>query len=439
MNIGHSKFGQRIDAALAPGVRKRELWAWAMYDFANSGYTTVVITAVFNAYFVAVIAQGAVWGTFAWTAALAVSYALIVITAPVLGAYADLRGAKKPLLLLCTVGCVVGTAGLALTGPGTLWLAIGLIVFSNFFYGSGENLSAAFLPELARGKALGRVSGWGWALGYLGGLLALGICIVYISHAQTRGLDAAHYVPASMLITAGLFVLAALPTFILLRERAQPQPAQPGHLLRDTFARLAHTIRHAMQFRDLATLLGCVVCYQAGVQTVIALAAIYATQELGFGTQQTLIMLLVVNITAALGALLFGHVQDRLGHRRTLSLTLWLWLLTIGVAWSAHDAAMFWVAANLAGLGLGAAQSAGRALVGWLSPERRRAEFFGLWGLAVKLASIIGPLTYGAVTWAADGNHRVAMLVTGLFFVAGLLVLTRLNVERGRRAALLDD
>ena len=426
----------RIEAALHPNVRKRELWAWAMYDFANSGYTTVVITAVFNAYFVATVAQGAVWGTFAWTAALAVSYALIVLTAPILGAYADLRGAKKRLLLLCTVGCVIGTAGLAFTGPGTLWLAVGLIVFSNFFYGSGENLSAAFLPELARGTALGRVSGWGWALGYVGGLLALGICIVYIGHAQARGLGAAHFVPACMLITATLFAVAAAPTFVLLRERAEPQRADSRNLLRESWVRLAHTIRHVSRFRDLATLLGCVVCYQAGVQTVIALAAIYATQELGFATQQTLIMLLVVNITAAIGAFFFGHVQDRLGHRRTLALTLWLWLLTIAVAWMAREASVFWIAANLAGLGLGAAQSAGRALVGWLSPESRRAEFFGLWGLAVKLASIIGPLTYGAVTWAAGGNHRVAMLGTGLFFIAGLLVLGRINIERGRRAAL---
>jgi UMF1 family MFS transporter len=195
-------------------------------------------------------------------------------------------------------------------------------------------------------------------------------------------------------------------------------------------------MREARNFRDLARLLACIVCYQAGVQTVIALAAIYATQALGFGTRQTLLMLLVVNVTAALGALAFGQVQDRLGHRRTLALTLWLWIATVGVAWVARDEATFWVAANLAGLGLGAAQSAGRALVGWLSPAARRAEFYGLWGLAVKLASIVGPLTYGAITWVAGGNHRLAMLATGGFFVAGLWVLRGIDVQRGREAAL---
>ncbi|MGB7540788.1 MAG: MFS transporter, partial [Burkholderiales bacterium] len=136
-------------AALADDVRPAEILAWAMYDFANSGYTTVVITAVFNAYFVAVIAGNAPWATLAWTAALSISYACILLTAPVLGAYADLRAAKKRLLLLTTVGCVLATALLALTGPGTLALAVVLLVLSNFCYGSGENIVAAFLPELA--------------------------------------------------------------------------------------------------------------------------------------------------------------------------------------------------------------------------------------------------------------------------------------------------
>ena len=158
-----------------------------MYDFANSGYTTVVISAAFNAYFVAVAAGNAPWATFAWTAALAVSYALIVVTAPVIGAYADVHAAKKRMLLFTTVGCVVFTAGLALVGRGDLALGIALVILSNFFYGSGENLIAAFLPEIARGEAMGRVSGWGWSLGYCGGLVALGACLAYVTHAQAQG------------------------------------------------------------------------------------------------------------------------------------------------------------------------------------------------------------------------------------------------------------
>src|SRR5499427_1253995 len=417
-------------------ARPTEVIAWAMFDFANSGYTTVVITAVFNAYFVAVIAGNTPWATFAWTAALSASYALILLTAPVLGAYADLRAAKKRLLLLTTAGCVIATALLALTGPGTLALAIALLVFSNFCFGSGENLIAAFLPELATGEALGRVSGWGWSLGYLGGLLTLGLCLAYVTWAQGQGQPAQQFVPVTMLITAATFALASLPTFLLLRERARPIPAAPGEkLVSAAFARLAHTIRQASRYRDLARFLVCIVFYQAGIQTVIALAAIYAQQALGFTTKETITLILVVNVTAAAGAFAFGYIQDRLGHVRTIALTLWAWIATTLVAWLASGPGLFWVAANLAGLCLGSSQSAGRALVGYLSPADRRAEFFGLWGLAVKLSSILGPITYGTVTWATHGNHRLAMLATGAFFAAGLVLLARIDVARGRLAA----
>jgi MFS transporter, UMF1 family len=422
---------------LAEGVAPREVWAWAMFDFANSGYTTVVITAVFNAYFVATVAGNADWATFAWTAALAVSYAAVMATAPALGAYADLHAAKKRLLFVTTAGCVGFTAGLALVGRGDLWLGVGLIVASNFFYGTGENLIAAFLPELARGRALGKVSGWGWGLGYIGGLVSLGASLAWVAHAQRAGQDAAQFVPVTMLITAGLFALASLPTFLILRERAQPQPgARDRRVLREAFERLGETLGHARRFLDLWRFLVCVVFYQAGIQAVITLAGVYAEQAMGFDTRQTLMLILVVNVTAAAGAFAFGHVQDRLGHVPTIALTLAGWMLTVGMASAAVAPGLFWAAANLAGLCLGSSQSAARALVGYLSPAVRRAEFFGLWGLAVKLSSILGPVTYGAVTWVSRGDHRLAILITGGYFVIGLLILIGVDVRRGRIAAL---
>ncbi len=422
--------------SLSPDVAKREVWAWAMYDFANSGYTTVVITAIFNAYFVGVVAGNATWATLAWTASLALSYALIMVTAPVVGAYADLHAAKKKLLLLSTIGCVIFTAALALAGPGTLWLAVPLVVLSNFFYGSGENLIAAFLPELARGRALGRVSGWGWSLGYLGGLASLGACLAYIDWAQARGLGAAEFVPGTMLITAGLFLIASLPTFLFLKERAVPQAHAQGNLIRESFARLGETLRYAGRYRDLRRFLVCTVFYQAGIQAVVSLAAIYAQQAMRFSTRDTILMVFVVNITAAAGAFFFGHLQDRIGHIPTIALTLVLWILMVLLAWAAQGPPMFWVAANLAGIAMGASQSAGRALVGLLSPAKRRAEFFGLWGLAVKLSAILGPITYGLASWLSRGDHRLAILITGSYFVAGLVLLGGVDVLRGRRAAL---
>ncbi len=434
--------------SLAPDVTPREAWAWAMYDFANSGYTTVVITAIFNAYFVAVVAGNAPWATLAWTASLAVSYALIMVTAPLLGAYADAYAAKKRLLLATTAGCVVFTAALYFVAPGNLWLAVALIVLSNFFFGSGENLIAAFLPELARGRALGKVSGWGWSLGYVGGLVSLGACLAYVTWAQARGDTAADFVPVTMLITAALFAVASLPTFLFLKERALPQPhpvsstgqAVPGlNIIQEAYARLGQTMRHAQRYRDLRRFLLCTVFYQAGIAAVITLAAIYAQQVMHFTTQQTLLLILVVNLTAVVGAFSFGYVQDRIGHVSTIALTLLGWMVMVLLAWSAQGAGMFWLAANVAGICMGASQSGGRALVGLLSPATRRAEFFGLWGLAVKLSSILGPVTYGLVSWISHGDHRLAILITGSYFLAGLLILGGVDVQRGRRAALRGD
>lgn len=422
--------------SLAAGVSGREVWAWAMYDFANSGYTTVVITAIFNAYFVAVVAGNQPWGTFAWTAALALSYALIMLMAPLVGAYADLHAAKKKLLLISTVGCVVFTAALALVGPGQIWLAIPLIALSNFFYGSGENLIAAFLPELARGRALGKVSGWGWSLGYLGGLVSLGACLVYVDWAEAHGRQAADFVPVIMLITAALFALASLPTFLFLKERAIPQTHARYHLIREAYTRLGQTLRHAARYRDLRRFLVCTLFYQAGIQAVISLAAIYAQQAMHFSTRDTILLIFVVNITAAIGAFAFGYLQDRIGHIQTIALTLVLWIVMVLLAWGAQGPPMFWLAANLAGIAMGASQSAGRALVGLLSPAKRRAEFFGLWGLAVKFSSILGPITYGLASWLSRGDHRLAILVTGSYFVVGLMLLGGVDVLRGRRAAL---
>jgi UMF1 family MFS transporter len=399
-----------------------------MYDFANSAYTTVVITAVFSAYFVAGVAGNAPWATFAWTAALSVSYAAILITGPLIGAWADAHAAKKPLLFATTLGCVLFTAALYFAQPGAVALALVLLIFSNYFFGAGENLIAAFLPELADSRAMGRVSGWGWSFGYLGGLAALGICLLYISNAQQ---PASRFVPVTMLITAAFFALAAVPTFLFLRERAVPQPR-----MENPWVRVKETLQHAQQYQDLRRFLLCLLFYQAGITAVVALAAIYAEQAMKFTTQQTITLILVVNITAAVGAFGFGYLQDAVGHVRAVAITLVGWIVMVVIAGLSQSYSSFWLAANLAGLCMGSSQAAGRALVGYLAPPARLAEFFGLWGLAVKAASIFGPLTYGAVTLVFAGNHRLGIFVTGLYFVIGLLLLRNIDVQRGRAAAL---
>ncbi len=422
--------------ALNPGVRKREVFGWAMYDFANSGYTTVVLTAVFSAYFVGGVAGGAPWATLAWTAALSLSSLLVMLTMPALGAYADLRAAKRRLLAVATVGCVLTTAALGWAGPGDVALAVVAIVLSNLFFSWGESLVAAFLPELARADSLGKVSGWGWSFGYFGGMLTLGLSLAWVLGAQSRGEPASQFVPVTMWITAAVFALASLATFALLKERAQPQhEAVAGRGVSSSLARLARTWREARRFRDFTWLLACAVAYQAGVAVVVALAAVYAEQVLGFRQTETMALIFLVNIASVVGAFSWGYVQDRIGHRAALAATLAGWIVMTLLAAVAESRALFWVAAVIAGLCMGSSQSAGRALAGLLAPAARRAEFFGLWTFAVRLSAIVGPLTYGLVNFMTAGNHRLAIVSTAVFFVVGLVLLLPVNVARGVAAA----
>lgn len=411
-------------------MSRREIVAWALYDFANSGYTTVVLTAVFSAYFVKVVTGGASWATFAWTLTLSVSYALTMLLGPWVGARADALGRKKTFLARTTAVCVAATAALAFAGPGRLWIAVVLIVIGNVAYSLGENLCAGFLPELAAGDKIAKVSAFGWSLGYVGGLLSLGISLFVVQHLGAQGASAQTVVGTAMVAVALLFSVAALPMFLLVRERAVA--TRHAVSLKKVLGQMVAGVRSVQTFPELQRFMWFGLSCQAGVAVVITLAAVYAEAALGFKTEDTIKMLIVVNVTAAIGAALFGWLQDRLGHRQVLMVVVVIWLVAIVVLASRTDRIGFWVAANLAGVALGACQSGGRALVGYLTPESQRAEFYGVWGLYTRAAAIIGPLTYGSVTWITQGNHRLAMLLTGGFFVVALLVLTGVNVPRGR-------
>jgi UMF1 family MFS transporter len=421
---------QGIRSALNPGVRFREVFGWAMYDFANSGYSTVVITAVFAAYFVGGVADGADWATLAWTSGLSLSYLIVMLTMPGLGAWADRVAGKKRMLMWVTAGCVISTAAL-----GQVALGLFILVLSNTFFSYGESLTASFLPELAKPEAMGRVSGWGWSLGYIGGMLTLGICLAYVLAAQARGESGSQFVPVTMWITAAMYGAAALVTFALLREHSPPKPNAPVVSVLQSLRGLRQTLREALPYQDFTRLLACAVAYQGGVAVAITLAAIYAEQVIGFQPQETMVLIFVLNLAAFAGALLLGYVQDRIGHKLTLSLTLVGWVATCFIAALSTDKAMFWWAAGIAGFCMGSSQSSGRAMAGLMVPPQRLGEFFGLWTFAIRLASILGPLTYGLITWLSDGNQRLAIGSTSLLFILGLVLLMPVNVERGRLAA----
>ena len=416
---------------LKKDVAVREVWAWAAFDFANSGYTTVVLTAVFNAYFVGVICGNASWATLLWTCVIAASNILAIVCMPFIGAATDLKANKKFWTVLMSLLCIAGTVGLAFTGSGTVWLAVFMVIVSNFAYNIGETLNSAFLPEIADSRSMGKVSGWGWSFGYCGGLLTLGLSLWAVLAMQAKGVSAEGYVPYTMAITAVVFFVAAMPLALWLKERAVPRTqANFWSLVKESQASLIATFKSLPKHKNFAWLVASGLSFQGGIAVVVTLAAVYADQAMGFTPDETILLVLLVNITAAVGAFAFGYVEDRIGHKYALMVTLLIWIAMVAVAYFAQTKPIFWIAANLAGIAMGSSQSAGRALVGVLAPEKDRAAFYSFWNMALWVANIVGPMTYGLITWMTDNDQRLALLCTGMFFVVGLILLLPMRIEK---------
>ena len=425
-----------------PVAGRRELISWALFDFANSGYTTVIMTTIYSAYFVGVIAVSTQdmspgMPTLLWSIAIGFANFVVMIVGPVIGALADHRASKKLFLLISSVGCVIATTLLAFVGPGEVLLSMLLVTVSAMMFAQGENLIAAFLPELVPKEKMGRMSGYGWCVGYFGGLLTLGCCLWIIHWGQQQGMADTDIIPITILVTAAIFALTASPTFLWLRERAVVQP-KDDHLsyFRVSFNRLQHTFKQATHFQDLFRFLLTLAVYQSGVSTVIVLAAIYAQEAMGFGRQELIILIMVVNVTAAVGAFICGHLQDKIGSVPTLAITLVLWIIAILTAFFATESVHMWIAGNIIGAAMGSSQAVSRALVSKFTPEDRSGEFLGLWGVVIRLSAIVGPLSYGVVNYLTQGNHRQALLSALVFFVVGLLLLMRVDEDRGKKAAM---
>lgn len=422
-------------------VSRRELISWSLYDFANSGYTTVILTTIFSTYFVSVIAgdladTGKGSATFLWTLAIGISNLVVLLCAPVIGAIADRHASKKLFLLLSTLGCILFTALLSTAGAGDIYAAMGLLIISAMCFAFGENLIAAFLPEIAEQNEMGKISGYGWSLGYLGGLFTLGSCLAYIFWAKKQGHSETDFIPVTLLITAAIFAISATPTFLWLIERAEKKPLNTGeNYIHIGLAQVKSTLSHSVHYQDLFRFMACLTVFQSGVATVIVLAAIYAREVMGFDSQQLIILIMVVNFTAAVGAFIFGYVQDAIGSQKALTLSLLVWIAAISITLLASIPRDLWIAANLIGLAMGASQSGSRALTAQLSPAGHSGEFLGLWGLANRAAAILGPMSYGLINYASHGNHRLSLLSTLVFFIVGILLLLRVNEQRGKEAA----
>ncbi len=417
-------------AALPPAGR-REIVAWAMFDFANSSYTTVVVTFFFSLVFTQLVAAGPS-ADFWWGRALWASNAIVLVLSPLVGAIADESGRKKHFLFATYLLCVVSTAALWFVRPGEIPLAMALFIVSNVAFSFGENFAGAFLPEISTPATIGRISGFGWGLGYFGGLASLALAFPL----ARRGITLENFESLRLIwpVTGLFFLVAGLPTFLILRERA-PRKSEPlGYYVRNGFRRLAESFRATRQFGQLVRFLFVFFVYSIGLTSTIAFFGVYAGTTLKFTVLELFALGALLQIPSALGAVAFGLVQDRLGAQRTLQIALLLWIVVSATVATATEKRTFWIIAMVAGLGIGSVQASSRALVGAFSPVAKSGEFFGLWGLAGKAAYACGPLIFGWVS-SLSGSQRAAVWVNGAFFVAGLLGLFAVDEARGRAAA----
>jgi UMF1 family MFS transporter len=417
--------------------KRREIFGFMMFDFANSSYTTVIITAVFNAYFVQVVVNQANRGELLWSITLSISYLIVIILGPVFGALADYSGLKKRFLFFTYLLCVVFTAFLFFIKPGYIIPAVVFVVLSNIGYAASENFVSSFLPDIAKEDEIGKISGYAWSFGYVGGLLSLGICLVIIQFYHPAGTESS-YLPLrfSYLVTALFFGAAAIPTFMWMKERKARMKIPEGeNVFSVSFKRLAVTFKNISRFKELVKFLVSFLFYYSGIAVVISFAAVYAQKELEFSAGMTVLLIIIVNITASIGALIFGFVGDRAGLKNTILITLIIWVAAVCSAYFVQSKMWFWVIANLVGIAMGGSQSSARALVGGFSPKSKSAEFFGFWGFAGKLSAILGLLSFGIMSAHFESN-RIAITSTIFYFVLGIVILLFVNEKKGRAAAV---
>lgn len=422
----------------------KEIWGWALYDFAHSAYSTTVISVIFQLYFVQIVVRPGGWdflgmrlpGASVFAFAVSLSMALVVLTAPVLGAIADFSAAKKRFLFVFCYSGVLTTGLLYFIKPGDVWLGVILFVFSNFALESALTFYNAFLSEITTHERMGRISGFGWALGYVGSVLSLLVALAMISRPAWFHLPAENYIPtrSSMILIAFWWGIFSIPTFLWVKERALPQKPGGSSYLKIGFQRLARTLRKIRSYRELFKYLLAYLIYNDGVQTVIVVAATFGATELGMPEEELVLALLLNQTVAIAGALLFGYLADRMATKTAINISLVVWCIALLFAVVIDKSWQFWALSVLIGLVLGGSQSASRALFAEFTPPQNSAEFFAFFSINQKFASLIGPAMFGVLSAVGGIRYGIGSLV--IFFIVGGFLLTfvdeKLGIEQGK-------
>ena len=421
----------------------RAVWSWAAFDFANSPFTTLVVTFVYATYFTQAVASDPIVGTALWSRGVTATALVVAVLSPLLGALADRGGYRKAFLLATTATAIGGTVGLYFVLPGQVGPALTWLVIANVSFELGMVFYNAFLPDVAPPERIGRVSGYGWALGYLGGLLALVLALYgFIQPAEPWfGFSrvAGENVRATNLLVAAWFAVFSVPIFLWVKEDKSRITRGRGRVIVAEAARqLATTFTEVRRYRQIVRFLVARLFFNDALVTVFAFGGIYAAGTFGFTTQDILVFGIVLNVTAGAGAYAMGFLDDRLGGKRTVAISLWGLVVATLIAIVAPGRAWFWVAGILVGIFSGPNQAASRSLMARLVPPDKENEFFGFFAFSGKFTAFIGPFALGVLT-AAFGSQRAGMAIVLVLFAAGLLLLARVDEAAGRAAASRDE
>jgi len=391
------------------------------YDFANSAFTTVMVTVVFSVFFVNSIAAGLPeGGEWYWSLAVSISMTLAAIAAPILGAMADYSHSKKKFLFVFTYLTIASTSLLFFAGKGDYILGMILFIIANFSFNSALVFYDAFLPEVSTPETIGKISGLGWGLGYLGGLVSLLVALLLVNKGAYRWIwpmNAAH------------IFLFSLLTFILLKEKKVATPKT--NYLKVAVDRIVFSLKHIRKMPDLLSYLFSYFLYNVGIYTVIAFAAIYGGNQFKMSQQSLIIFFIIAQVTSVIGAVAFGWLSDKYNVRLSLSVSILVWIGVVAWAFFCTSAKEYYALGLVAGLAIGSSQANSRTMLSILTPLDRQAEFFGFYTLVGRISAIVGPFVYGNLT-RVTGNQRYAIVSLGAFFILGWFILQKVNLERGK-------